>query len=87
MSEVNSAPWMVSVVEPELPACDGLAPVTWSGKVWAESVNGSPLPEPVSPWSRMSYVPAWVSGMTTCWVVWVGAVEDARYVLVFGMVW
>ena len=44
-------------------------------------VNGWPLPEPVSPWTRMSYVPAWVSGITTCWVVWVGEVEDARFVL------
>ena len=51
--EVNSAPWMVSVVVPEVPAWAGLAPVTWSGRVWAESVNGSPLPEPVSPASRM----------------------------------
>ena len=50
---VNSAPWMVSVVVPELPAWAGLDAVTWSGSVLAESVNGLPLPEPVSPWTRM----------------------------------
>ena len=37
---VNSAPWIVSVVVPELPAWVGLTLVTWSGSVCADSVNG-----------------------------------------------
>ena len=61
--------------------------MTWSGRVCAESVNRSPLPEPVSPWTRMSYVPAWVSGITTCWVIWLGDVDDVRFALVDGMLW
>jgi len=61
--------------------------LTWSGNACADRVNGWPLPEPVSPWTRMSYVPAWVSGITTCWVVWVGEVEEARLVLDDGIPW
>ena len=49
---MNSAPWIVSVVVPELPAWLGLTPVTWSGSDLAESVNGWPPPEPVSPWTQ-----------------------------------
>ena len=45
-------PWIVSVVVPELPAWLGLTPVTWSGSVCAESVNGLPPAEPVSPWTQ-----------------------------------
>ena len=60
---------------------------TWSGNACADRVNGWPLPEPVSPWTRMSYIPAWVSGITTCWVVWVGEVEEARLVLDDGIPW